>query len=269
LPKSQFNEVSPSELNEINELRLKLKLEIMKNELQQSRSELEKSHIEKEVEKYRAEKEIYKTENEYHKKLTTNAGNVIGKTMGALKYIVTNYNQAPQIKQLDEKSARLLLSYKTEDGKIVGPIVGKTPLQYMLDLYENNKLTQHLCNIIVSQYKKMNPRDQSIWNTDPNRLSFVIKSTSKTDKTAWENDKKGIKVNEYIIKPLLSQIVQLISEYDKMSFEIIDEMTKSQREKYADNSKFTTDLRHSINTGSLNKELLRFVTPYFYLSRRD
>jgi hypothetical protein len=84
----------------------------------------------------------------------------------------------------------------------------------------------------------------------------------------WENDKRGIKINEYIIKPLLSQIYNLIIDYDKSICAIFDEMTDCERNKYADNSKFTLELKQIISRGSLNKELLRHIAPYFYMSRK-
>jgi hypothetical protein len=210
---------------------------------------------------------VYKTENEYHKMLTTNAGDMMGRTMGALTYILTKYDKAPCIKRLDDESAKNLLTYETKDGKLTKQITNKTPIQYIIDLCESNKLIPHLGNIIISQYKQMYPENQSMWNTDASRLTYVVKDTVG-DKTTWGSDKRGIKINEYIIKPLIAQLSNLISEYDKLCYKNFDNMTDSQRDKYAENSKYTISLRETINSGTINKKLLRYITPYFFISER-
>jgi hypothetical protein len=246
----------------------------LKTQLELKERELKMKDLICELEKYKSENNVYRTENEYHKNLTTNAGNVAGKTVSALTYILTNFNNAPKIQQLDDQSAKHLLTFETKDGKITGPIVGKTPLQYLLDLYESGKLVQHLGNIVISQYKKQKPIDQSMWNTDPSRLSYVIRNTTSIvtnsgvcDKTIWENDKGGIKINDYIIKPLLSQLKILIIEYDNAISKSFDTLNEKQRDKYADNSRYTIPIKETINSGSLNRELLRYITPYFYFMK--
>jgi succinate dehydrogenase flavin-adding protein (antitoxin of CptAB toxin-antitoxin module) len=251
----------------INLKNLTAKVQHLEEEISNSKDK----HYKTKIDMLEREKDIYKIENEYHKTLTTNAGNVMGKTVSALTYIMSNYNTAPKLQLLDEATAMKLLTYETRDGKLLNPIVGKTPLQYLIDLYENNKLTQHLGNIIISQYKKLKPEDQSMWNTDPSRETFVIRDSQKieSNKTGliWENDKRGIKINDYIIKPLLGQIKKMIADYDRETYNKFDEMTDDQRDIYACNSKYTIKIKEDIGTCSLNKYLLKYISPYFYMSK--
>jgi hypothetical protein len=224
--------------------------------------------------KYKSIADIYKGENEFHKTLSVNAGNMLGKTVNALTYIMENYNKAPELKLLDNETAMKLLKYETKDGKITNLITGKTPLQYLLDLHESGKLVSHLSNLIISQYKKIDPSDQSLWNTDSSRLTYVVRNVAvdkennqKTKNLIWDSDKRGIKINNCIITPLLDQLKDMILKYDKDINNRFGDMTQSQRDKYADNSIHTIDIKQCISTSALHKSILRYIAPYFHMSK--
>jgi hypothetical protein len=68
---------------------------------------------------------------------------------------------------------------------------------------KEKKLIPYLGDIIIKYYKKENPKDQSIWNSDTTRLNYLIRELIDTELT-WTCDKAGLKVNEFIIIPLLT-----------------------------------------------------------------
>jgi hypothetical protein len=258
--------------DDINILKYELKIKDLENRL--IKQELETVKSQGEQDKYKTVADIYKGENEFHKTLSINAGNMLGKTVNAITYIMENYNKAPELKLLDNETAMKLLKYETKDGKITNLITGKTPLQYLLDLHENGKLVSHLSNLIISQYKKIDPSDQSLWNTDSSRLTYVVRNVAvdkennqKTKNLIWDSDKKGIKINNYIITPLLEQLRDMIMKYDKDMNNRFDDMTQSQRDKYADNSIHTIDIKQCISTSTLHKSILRYIAPYFHMSK--
>ena len=61
---------------------------------------------------------------------------------------------------------------------------------------------------------------------------------------------------------------KLITEYDKLCRNTFDSMTQTQLNKYAENSKFTVNLRESISNSGLNKTILKHITPYFYIAKQ-
>lgn len=260
--------------NEIEVLKYQMKIKDLECEIIKQKLELSLAKSQGENDKHKTVADIYKGENEFHKTLTVNAGNVIGKTVSALTYIMENYQKAPELKLLDNDTAIRLLKYETHDGKLTKLITGKTPLQYLLDLHENGKLISHLGNLIISQYKKIDPSDQSIWNTDSSRLTYVVRNVA-TDKDKkgkaknfiWGSDKKGIKINNYLITPLLEQLKDMILNYDKDVCDNFDDMTQMQRDKYADNSIHTINIKQCISTSSLHKAILRYIAPHFHMSK--
>jgi hypothetical protein len=260
-------------INNLSETEL-LKHQLKVKDLELANKDLEIAKRDYEMDKYKFVADIYKGENEFHKIMSVNAGNMLGKTVNALTYIMENYNKAPELKLLDNETAMKLLKYETKDGEITNLITGKTPLQYLLDLHENNKLISHLGNLIISQYKKSDPFDQSLWNTDVSRLTYVVRNVTidkeknqKTKNLIWDSDKKGIKINNCIITPLLEQLKDMIMKYDKDINNKFDDMSQSQRDKYADNSIHTIDIKQGISTSSLHKSILRYIAPYFHMSK--
>jgi hypothetical protein len=59
---------------------------------------------------------------------------------------------------------------------------------------------------------------QPIYNTDSSRYNYVVKITGNI----WNEDKSGIKFTDYIIKPLLKYIRDLVEEYIENDLEMVD-----------------------------------------------
>jgi len=79
----------------------------------------------------------------------------------------------------------------------------------LINEYVNGTFISYLSDIIANIVKKNDPREQSIWNTDSNRLNYVIKTS--VDK--WSEDKSAVKFIDLVIKPFLIQIKKLLINY--------------------------------------------------------
>lgn len=67
-------------------------------------------------------------------------------------------------------------------------------------------------SIIAHRYKKDNKQDQSIWNTDVARYSYIIKLL-ENNTSGWKQDRKGIKTQTQIVAPLIVCISDLLKEH--------------------------------------------------------
>ena len=103
----------------------------------------------------------YKKEAKYYKQMLMEAGGLVKKSVSALTYSITNYDNAPPLKSIQMDDIK---SFKNSNKKIVEDI---------LSYYKHKTLSEHLGNIILAIYKKKDPLDQSVWNTDDSRFIYI------------------------------------------------------------------------------------------------
>ena len=99
----------------------------------------------------------------------------------------------------------------------------KKPNDFILEqrlIYDhfNNKFVKNISKSILNIINHKKPKTQPIYNTDSSRYNYVIKTTEE----AWDEDKAGIKFSEYIIKPFLLSIGDLIKEYREQKLESVN-----------------------------------------------
>lgn len=70
-----------------------------------------------------------------------------------------------------------------------------------------------LGSIVVDCYKKENSSDQSLWNTDTTRCSYIVKYI-RNNISKWEQDKKGAKTQLQIVDPLIMCICKILENYN-------------------------------------------------------
>ena len=129
---------------------------------------------------------VLKSEVDYLKTIINNSGSIIKTSMSTLAYVIKNYKEAPAIGFVYDYSA---LHYEQSNAEFAENLIHE---------HNHNKLHTYIGNFIIKT-------QQSIWNSDTNRLTYIIREII-TNKTDWKIDKKGIKTNEYIIKPVLEYI---------------------------------------------------------------
>jgi hypothetical protein len=224
--------------------------------------ELDKKNTEIEV--LKTEKDIYQTENEYHKILSTNAGNIIGKSLSTLAYVMQNFENAPTIKAIETDEFKRLV-YEDNYGKKLDrrcKISDYDTSEILCGYNRNNKLIDLLTNVIIKNYKKENPGDQCLWSSDTSRYTYVI-NDMVDNKPCWMTDKSGVKVLSYIINPVTKYVDGLLCQYTSDIHKKID--AGANPDIYVDEILSSAQIRDKIGSNTLQKNIIKSITPHFYL----
>ncbi len=240
-----------------------------------------KEHYKITIENYEDHIETLKLENNFQKQLINSAGGIIQRSMNTMSYLLLNYNNAPPLTQLSDYS-----------------IMSKNIDCLMNDLiyyYKKNKLDKHIGDFIVQQYKKKEPELQSIWSSDVDRLNYfirelindskpqknqsiksdrLIKSDSIIDndnkKFQWVIDKKGIKMTEYIIDPLLNYINKISTAYlHQKNREINENFNVRTDTKLLEDIQIVASINCDIKNNTLSKNINKYIAPHFYLDKKE
>ena len=75
--------------------------------------------------------------------------------------------------------------------------------------------SHYIGDIIIKNYKKVNSAKQSVWNSDTDRLTYVIRTLLKNNKFQWQLDKKGIDTANHMINPILQYIKTKLEQFKK------------------------------------------------------
>ena len=213
-----------------------------------------KKEIEKLTEMIKAQSEKYEIlqkENEFMKKqLSHNNNTSSGSMKNTLNYLVINFNSAPQLKPLEDYS---ILEEKT---------VFTNNVIYHED---TGNLENYLSKFIIDNYKTENPLNQSVWNSDCNRLTYINRE-NVNNSTQWIVDKKGIKMTKYIITPFLNYIKTICLEHaNQLNEEIQEDSDDEDNHDKLRKINTLTNIVNKINTGESAREINKFIAPHFQL----
>lgn len=219
-------------------------------------SQTENKHYKKETEHYKAETKHQQAETDYYKQLLREAGGLVKKSVSSLTFIVDNYNGAPPLQMLSIKN----IDFNGTEKKIV---------ENILSAYKHKTIGKYLGDYIVKIYKKSDPKDQSIWNTDDNRLTYIIKELMHNNSSNWIVDKKGLKTKEYLINPLLTHIKELLISYQ--SNLVIPNLGHNsiELEFMLENSKIIIELMNSIDDGGVSRDILRHISTHLKFNTKS
>lgn len=211
-----------------------------------------------------------KSENIFQKQLISSAGGMIQKSMNTMSYLLLNYNNAPQLQELQD------YSIITKDNE--------TLIKDLIHYHKKGKFDKYIGDFIVKQYKKDDPNSQTLWSSDVERLNYFIRelinnnkdsnntfnaSATKIIKTKinWVIDKQGIKVRKSIIDPLLDYIYGIGLRYLHEKNKQISEL------EIEESNNVLSDMYEigTINCGIKNKSLAcninKYIAPHFYLNK--
>lgn len=139
---------------------------------------------------------------EAHKASTTTINtsvNTIEKSMSALTYLTTHFRKAPEFKKLTHDGAKKLLMFE------------KKLSEYLSYNNDNNTLDQYLGNIILKHIQTEDPQNQSVWNSDVSRLTYLIRKLVG-NKQIWERDAKGEIFINYVISPIIDYVESYVND---------------------------------------------------------
>jgi len=165
------------------------------------------------------------------------------------KMIQQSYPDAPHLEKLDDYA-----------------ILHDDDIDLMQDLIyysQKNRAHKYLGDIIIKYYKKDDPKDQSLWSTDSSRLKYIIKELIATNNSYWNEDDKGLKINKYIIDPLLKYIHEYIKDkIDELHIEIENSKGYECIELSKKQTSLTTILIQ-IQNGTLKESIVKYIAPFF------
>ena len=185
--------------------------------------------------------------------------------MSGLAYVRKNYPNAPALKKLDNYD-------KLNDND--------DTIELLLFYAKKGRIAAYLGDFLIKFYIKDEPRHQSIWATDTSRLTFIVKELLK-NKSDWKYDKKGLKVRDIIIDPLLEHIKKLLKEHinninDQINgpsnwFEAQeqnpeDELDNDTKLKLIEEQKTATQLVCNIDNKTLSKAITKHISPHLSLA---
>ena len=129
--------------------------------------------------------------------------------------------------------------------------------------YEAKTLTKYLGDIIVDEYQTEKPEDQSMWNSDSVRLSFIVRQALNDGDDEWITDKSGIKITNYIISPMLKSVEAIMKKYIKekgkliLDGDILDDSTMLEHMSSAGS------ILSLITKSELHSNISKYISPHF------
>ena len=176
--------------------------------------------------------------------------------MSTMAYVINNYKDAPVLESLQDYSA---IKYEQDNTEFIENLIYE---------HNNNKLYMYIGDFIILTYKKDDPAKQSLWNSDTSRLTYLIREIITNNDVDWKVDKKGIKTTKYIIEPIPEYIDDLVRSYVQ-SYKVNRRVSVKEAEREMIKLKSGTEVLKSIETKVLSEEILKYITPHFYLTRND
>jgi hypothetical protein len=201
--------------------------------------------------------DIIQDEHEYLKTVCSMAENVISGTLSTISILTRYLKDAPAL-DTNADYGKLLFYDKDKNKKSDDEII---KIIIMYD--KEKKLVPYLGDIIIKYYKKENPKDQSIWNSDTTRLNYLIRELIDTELT-WTCDKAGLKVNEFIIIPLLKLLRNIFdNKLQKNSKLPLNELT----DKYFENM-LLREMINKFDEKKFQDSINKYISPYFYFDKK-
>ena len=220
--------------------------EIIRNKLKETEDKLKQ-------EEYKCNKLLNIINN------TTETNN---KSMSVLNFLTKKYADAPPVELLGEDGVIGLIKFKTKTNKTIE--------DFIIYYFEQGELDKFIGDMIILEYKKDNPAEQSIWASDRSRLNFIIKQLMVgTDRSEWITDKSGIKITNLVITPILEKINQILGDHVKLRNKLIIQYSDSKNVTIDDIAEIHESIvqiigiQKHINSKKLHTEILRYIAPAF------
>ena len=235
---------------DILEQELKLKLEFAEKEKEIFKKlEQEKSDL---LNNFMANANVLLNKATDNTKITAQAMQSV--SVSALKYANEKFKDTPALLPINNFNINNL-SFEDENDK-------KQLIEILLYNAKQKSLDKLLGDHIVKYYKKDNPEELSFHTTDSSRLNYIVRELIE-NALIWSVDKSGIKICSSIVKPLIEKCINLLLDYQK---ELIDLMSSGD---FTNKDSITTiiSVLMSIDKGSLESDVNKYIAPYFNLDK--
>lgn len=226
-------------------------------------------------------------------KSTTETAN---KSMHMMKYAMTHFKDAPPLLPLNKEQVFKMLNQdksksdkldsdsdkdssnsdfssendlkpvkineKTKKGKNI-----EKKVKPMLNHFDNKTIPSFFGKMIVKYFNKEKGIDRQFWSADVARLSFILmQQVNKKGEKEWVTDKSGKKFTSMVITPMFDVVYDLLDDYIDFIQNKIKNM-KIVQPYYMDSlmeiQQKTRELQLEIKYEKFNRDILKFVAPYF------
>ncbi len=237
------------------EIKEKEKEEIIHN-IELSALKKENEILQKQNKRIREEakekEELLKKQNEsYQLQLKTFAklleSTVAPQTINKLSFVVNNFSSSPYL--AEPQTPETLNESKTMSLN-----------QLVVMYYNDGRLVKFIGDYIIKIYKKEKPSEQSMWNSDVSRMTYIINKCINKTENIWTYDKKGIQVKKIVIEPLLKYIKNKLMKY-------CEENSYASEEPELSRLKASVEIIQLINGGTLANDVVRYIAPEFSLNQ--
>jgi uncharacterized C2H2 Zn-finger protein len=178
------------------------------------------------------------------------------RAVSALSYVIAEYKSTPALEALSTPQIDAIV-YKDE--------TENTAIEEALIFHYNHKdMAIYIGDGILEIYKKENPDEQPIWSSDCNRLTYIIREVVGDD-TQWIVDKKGIKIGQKIILPLLKKIHTTMMYYLKSD----DIHRVTRMGEYSKKLSAIFGIMNAVETKQLERDISTYISPYLQLSHQN
>lgn len=257
---TKLKKIRKSKISNINIMN---EIEIVKEKIDKNLNNLNivKNNIDISNDSIKTELQIIKENVEESNKIVNKA---ITKASSLIKYLMEHHSKNPPLKKITKDSINVLrLDYKCQQ---LNNVQDDYKLQNkLINQFKKKIFVTNVSKTILNLVNYKNPDKQSIYNTDTSRNNYVIKTSTK-----WNEDKAGIKFTEYVIKPFLFYIRELITEFREnyIEKENIKNYDNIKQEKYMELYSSTLSLESALMSDILIKNILKELSPYLrYLEK--
>lgn len=202
---------------------------------------------------------ILRDETKFNRDLVNNAGKLVDKSVGALTFVSKTYPNAPPLTKFNNYKA--LKAIKQGDHKLADIVIYHR---------KRKKLVRFIAKYIILEYKKENPFEQSIWNSDTSRLSYIIREMIN-NKPEWRLDKGGLKIDSYIVQPVTKYIKKEVEarivEIRDYAEDNVNDLTDDQFDFELEKIKYAKYAIIDIDSGDLTDGVIKYLSNHFYLDR--
>jgi len=198
--------------------------------------------------------QILESNNTHYQKITENANTAVQKSLSTMNYLVQKKYEPHYLIPFDPK----LLQGNKDIIQFARIILNK---------YIHYNLAHFIGDSLIAFYKKDDPKDQSIWNSDSARLNYVIRDVDEHGGSRWTVDKHAVKVKELLIQPLLTKIYNAMNIFVTHNFSndeikdktLIFDVLEKQAKAY--------EIIEKIKDTTIETDVINYITPPLHLKR--
>ncbi len=205
----------------------------------------------------KSKEELKEEINKSNEKVVTVVNKAINKASSLIKYLMEHHKSVPPLKKITKNQCISILRKEYD--------CPEKDNDYTLQIlfgrhHARNLFIPNIAKSILTMINHKNKDTQPIYNTDCSRYNYVIKTTPDI----WNEDKAGIKFTDYIIRPLLRYIRELIEDYIENHLEKINmyKNTAYQNEILLTDKEEAYTLDVALTNDYLIKPLLKELSPH-------